>query len=215
MNTTLNILLVDDHPIFTEGLKLLLSTHSEFKVIGTCANGIEMLDFLNTHKPDIALVDINMPILNGEDAIVQAMEIHPDLRIIVLTSEDRSPIVERILVSGVKGLISKTSCQTELVEAINTVHMGGIHFSQDIFDRLVAAMKRPDKAPKKLMANFTDREKEIIKLLCEGKTSKEIAVDLDINHRTVETHKSNILEKAGVKNTISLVVFAIKNNLLD
>lgn len=215
MDSKVRILLVDDHPIFTEGLKLLLAMQSDYEVVATCRNGAEMLEFLNDSQIDIALVDLNMPVLDGEEAIERALELQPNLRIIVLTSEEKTAIIERIIHSGVKGFVSKGSCQTELVEAIRTVNEGGIHFSQDIFDLLVAGMKHPERMLKVSLDVFTEREKEIVQLLCEGKTSKEIAADLNINHRTVETHKSKILEKAGVKNTISLVVYAIKNNLLN
>lgn len=210
-----SILLVDDHTIFTEALKLLLTTRDDYEVIGTCHNGVEMLDFLEHYQPDIVLVDINMPILNGTEAIRKALKLQPDLRIIVLTSEENSATVERVVHTGVKGFVSKSSCQTELVDAIETVHDGGIHFSQDIFNLLVAGMKQPEKTAKGSMDDFTEREMEIIRLLCDGKTSKEIALELKITHRTVETHKSKILEKAGVKNTISLVVNAIKSNLFN
>jgi Response regulator containing a CheY-like receiver domain and an HTH DNA-binding domain len=211
--TKVSILLVDDHLIFTEGLKLLLTTRNDYEVIGTCQNGLEMLNFLANHQPDIVLVDINMPVLDGEEAIHKALELQPDLRIIVLTSEEKGAIVERVIHSGVKGFVSKSSCQSELVDAIETVYEGGVHFSQDIFDLLITSMRQPEKN-KSVVDIFTIREKEIIRLLCDGKTSKEIAQELNINHRTVETHKAKIFEKTGVNNTISLVVCAIKDNLI-
>jgi DNA-binding NarL/FixJ family response regulator len=214
-STKVSILLVDDHRIFTEGLKLLLTTRNDYSVVGACPNGLAMLDFLANHQPDIVLVDINMPVLDGEEAIRRALVLQPNLRIIVLTSEEKSATIERVVHLGVKGFVSKSSCQSELIEAIDTVYEGGIHFSPDIFDLLVASMKHHEKAAKGTLDDFTEREMEIVRLLCEGKTSKEIAQELNINHRTVETHKSKILEKAGVKNTISLVVCAIKNNLLE
>ena len=212
--TKVSILLVDDHPIFAEALKLLLTTRNDYEVIGTCLNGREMLDFLANNRPDIALVDINMPVINGEEAITKALELQPDLHIIVLTSEGKSATIERVIHSGVKGFVSKSSCQSDLIDAIETVYEGGVHFSQDIFDLLITSMRQPEKN-RSIADIFTIREKEIIQLLCQGKTSKEIAQELNINHRTVETHKAKIFEKTGVNNTISLVVCAIKDNLIE
>lgn len=215
MSTDIKIVIVDDHLIFTEGLKLLLSKNSTFKVIATCKNGQELLNLLNENKPDIILLDINMPVLNGENTIQEVLKSYPDLRIIILSSDENLSVLQRTLASGAKGFVSKSSCQHELTSAISVVSRGGVHFSQDIFDLLVNGMLKSTSKNQKSSVHITKREKEIIASLCDGKTSKEIALELNINYRTVETHKANILEKIGVKNTISLVAYAIKNNLLD
>ena len=215
MKPKAKILVVDDHPLFSVGLKLMLETQASCEVIGICANGIEMLNFLKQQTPSIVLVDIKMPILNGEEAIEQALHQYPTLKIIAITSEDNELTIQRIAMSGIKGLVPKTSCEGELIEAIEIVNNGGIYFSQNVFNQIVNGLKQPEKEKEPLHSEFSEREMEIISLICEGKTSKEIAAELFISPRTVDNHKSNIFEKAGVNNAISLAVYMFRNNLIS
>ena len=217
MNEKITVLLVDDHTIFIEGLKLVLSKSDRIRVVGTCNNGIEMLDFLAHSKPDIVVLDINMPRMDGEEAINQALERYPDIKILVLSSQEDDPKVQRILLSGIKGFIGKTSCQKELVTAITAIANGEIHFSHQLFNLMVDSLKRKDTLlpVREPQCSFTPRELDVIRRLCMGETNKEVAESLGINVRTVETHKAHILEKAGVKNTLNLVIYVMKNNIIS
>lgn len=213
----IRIVIVDDHPLFSEGLKLLLNKERSFEIVKICNNGNELLEYLNTATPDIILLDLKMPLMKGDEALQLALNKNPELRIIIVTSEDDVTSLEQSLSKGAKGFVSKVSCKDELFGAIIAVHNGHVHFSQDIFEMLIGGIRKNTSGSKDndTFQQLSAREKELLTLLCKGKTSKEIASEMGINHRTVETHKANIIEKFGVKNTISLVAYVISNRMVS
>lgn len=214
MDNTVKVLLVDDHKIFLEGLKLLLSEEKNLEVIGQAENGREMLDFVSKTLPDIVVMDINMPVMNGLGAAEIALKEHPDLKILILSSNDEDDYINNALSNGVKGFVEKNYSHEDLVMAINTVISGQVYFSQTMLQRMIDSLKVKEKEVKTPESFFTKRELEIIERICRGETNKEIAANLDINVRTVETHKANIIEKAGVKNTLNLVIYAVKSGIV-
>lgn len=218
MNSTnkIKIVIVDDHPLFTEGLRLLLKKERNFEITALFNDGRELLEYLNIDNPDIILLDLKMPTMKGEEVLQQALMKNPHLRIIIVTSEEDTTTLEQALNKGAKGFVSKISCKDELFGAINAVYNGGVHFSQDIFEMLIDGIRNisTETKDRNTFTLLTNREKELLTLLCKGKTSKEIASELGINHRTVETHKANMIEKFGVKNTVNLVAHVISNRLV-
>lgn len=203
-------IIVDDHNLFRNGLKFILNQFENIEVVGEASNGKEFLILLeNISLPDIVLLDINMPILNGIEAAKRSLQKYPKLKIIVLSMYGESEYYNTMIDIGVKGFILKDCDNKELKEAIERVYSGGTYFSQEILLSLIKEKKSNDKI------NLTKREKEILELICKGYSNNEIAEKLFISQRTVERHRANLLEKTNSKNSISLVVFALKNKLVD
>lgn len=215
MTNSIKILLVDDHLIFLEGLKILLSTDSRFEIIGELSNGEEMLDFIQHTLPDIVIMDINMPVMNGIEASEKALKQFPSLNILILSSNDEEEFINRALSNGVKGFVEKNYSHEDLIQAITTIMKGQVYFSQKMLQYMIETLKVKEHPEKKEEILFTKRELEIINRICKGESNKEIASDLKINVRTVETHKANIIEKAGVKNTLNLVIYAVKHKIVE
>jgi DNA-binding NarL/FixJ family response regulator len=207
----IRIAIVDDHDLFRDGIKLVLNQILEFEVIFDTSEGLEFLDFLKEDKPDIVLMDIEMPKMNGVEVTRKALEFMPDLKVIVLTMfTDEIHYIE-MLKAGAHGFILKKSNKYILQQAIEEVNKGGNYFSQEIIQRLASqTMGKKTNDPEQL----TDREKEVLSLIFKGCTSKEIADRLFLSIKTVEVHRTNILRKANVRNIAELILWALKNNLV-
>ncbi len=207
----INIAIVDDHDLFRDGLKLVLSQIENFHVIFDTDSGFLFLDFLKTCKPDIVLMDIDMPEINGIETTKKALDLYPLLNVISLSMFSDTINYTQMISAGVKGFVLKKANKTELQQAINKVYSGGNYFSQEIlqklaFNSLLSTGKNE---------SLTMREIEILNLVCSGLTSHEIAEQLFISIKTVETHRTNIFQKAQVRNTAELLIWAVKNNLFS
>ena len=206
------ILLADDHALFLSGLSGLLARRPECEVVGTAANGAECLELIRTVPHDVVLMDIDMPVMDGIEATERALAEHPDEQIITLSMHAEETFYFRMVEAGAKGFILKSADLDEVVAAIHVVCEGGSFFSQELLQHLVGSLKtsRHDQ-PEELLS---DREKEILLLICKGLSNQEIGDRLFISKRTVDKHRANILEKTGCKNTANLVVWAIKNSVV-
>lgn len=222
------VLLVDDHALFRNGLKLLLNSHPQFRVWGEAGTGAEMLALLEKSDslPDAVLLDISMPEMNGIDAAATALARYPDLRIITLSMYGEEDYYFKMVSQGVKGFLLKNSDITEVYTALETVLEGGSYFSQELLFNLVSNLRSSSTSGETNAENdddgsatdesvLSEREKEILLLICKGLTNNEIADTLFISKRTVDKHRANILEKTSCKNTANLVVYAIKNGLVE
>ena len=203
------LFLVDDHQLFRNGLKFILSERKDMEVAGEASNGKEFLDLLDFVKPDLVLMDIGMPVMDGVEATRRALEKYPQLKILVLSMYDESEYYNSMIELGVKGFVLKDMDNEELYEAIRKVNAGGTHFSQEL---LLSIIKR--KTPENKII-LTRREKEVLDLICKGYSNQQISDKLIISQRTVERHRANLLAKTDSRNSISLVVFAIKNRLIS
>jgi DNA-binding NarL/FixJ family response regulator len=212
MTEFVHIVIVDDHELFRDGLKLVLSQINSVFRISECRNGQEFLDTLEFKVPDIVLMDINMPVLNGRETTKRALELHPDLKIIAVTMYGEENYYMQMIESGVKGIILKKSGKFELEQAITEVLDGGSFFSQEIMKKMAKRLNRKsiDK-----FETLTEREMEILVKICNGFVNNEIADMLYISPKTVEVHKTNIFRKTGVKNSAQLVIYAIKKGLIE
>ncbi len=213
MENGIKIILVDDHEIFRKGLKLVLSKIKYVKVIAEASNGKDFLDLLVDNKPDIVLMDIQMPEMNGIDATVKALEKYPDLKIIALTMFNENDYIKSMIDAGVKGFLMKNINKDTLNKAIQTVYNRGNYYSEELFDFFTRQISQEEKDTKTDI-KLTKREKEILQLVCEGLSNKEIADILFVSERTIVGHKSNLFAKFDCKNTISLMFKAIKNKLV-
>ena len=208
------VVLVDDHKLFRKGLRMLIDTLGRFEVAGEASNGIEFLDMIGTSLPDIVMLDIAMPEKDGIEAARQALARYPDLKIITLSMFGEQDYYFKMVDAGVKGFLLKNSDFTEVRMALETVVEGGNYFSRELLMNLVNSLKN---SPEELTPDspLSDREKEIILLICKGMSTQEIADSLCLSKRTVDSHRANILLKTGCRNTASLVVYAIKEKLVE
>ena len=209
----IRIIIADDHQLFRNGLKILLNAFPDFEVAGEASNGEEFLRILKDTKADIALMDINMPEMDGIEATRKALRICPDINIIALSMYGEEEYYYKMVDAGAKGFVLKDSDISEVKEAILTVKKGGSYFSQELLYHVIQKIKHRESEGK--MANLSKREKEILLKICEGLSNQEIAGTLFISKRTVDKHRANLLSKTNSKNTASLILFAIKNKLIE
>ncbi len=208
---SVNILLVDDHTIVTDGLKAMLAGESDYVIKGEAANGQEALEMLRILKVDVILMDIDMPVMNGIDASRVIKKEMPDKKIIILTMHDEKAMIRMLLDIGVDGYLLKNSPKKELLTAIDNVISGSVFLSEEA-NSLMLSAESPQKKNENL-SSLTDREIEIIKCIAEGLSNKEIGDKLFISHRTVDTHRTNLMSKLNLHNVAGIVKFAIVNGL--
>jgi DNA-binding NarL/FixJ family response regulator len=209
----MNILLADDHALFRNGLKMLIDTIPGFKVTGEASNGKEFLDMIQKEQYDIVLLDIEMPELNGIEAAKAAIKKNSDLKIITLTMYGDEEYFEQMVQAGAKGFLLKNSDIQEVKTAIETVYQGGTYYSQELMQNLLRNLKQV-KVSKINEVEFSNRESEILHLICQGCSNQVIGEKLFISKRTVEKHRANLLLKTNSKNTAELVIYAIKNQVV-
>jgi DNA-binding NarL/FixJ family response regulator len=206
--------IIDDHSLFRNGLKLLLSAFPEIEVINECSNGKEFIQSLDKVSHEIVLMDIEMPVMNGIDATREAVIKKPDLKIITLSMFGEEEYYYKMIDAGVKGFILKNSDIDEVIKAIKAVKNGATYFSQEILYNVVKNISDVRKT-EQLQLQLSQREIEILELICKGLSNQEIADSLCISKRTVDKHRANILGKTETKNTASLVMFAIEHKLVE
>ena len=211
MSDRLKILLADDHTIVRQGLKLILSAHADLEVVGEAANGREAVELADKLRPDIVLMDVQMPELNGIDATKKMVAANPRIRILVLSMHKESVYVREILKAGARGYILKDAIDTELLNAIRSVAKGDGYISPAVAGALNDKVKDPSNPVDMLSA----REREVLLLIAEGKTNKEIATHLNLSVYTVDSHRGKIMEKLNLHSAGELVRFAMKNGLVD
>ena len=212
MERTCKIVLADDHTLFRNGLKTLLSGIRNFEVTGEASDGCELLELLGRETPDVVLLDIEMPKMNGIVAAEEALKRWPDLRIITLSMFGEESYYSRMVQAGARGFLLKDSDIGDVIEAIDAVMSGGSYFSPQLLSSLTGRMRTRDDVPDE---QLSVREREILVAVCRGLSNQEIADELFISKRTVDKHRANILEKTGCKNTASLVVYAIRNGIVE
>jgi DNA-binding NarL/FixJ family response regulator len=214
----IKIIIVDDHQMFREGLKFLLSGMDSIEIIGEAVDGVDFIRLLSILNPDLVLMDINMPNMNGIIATQKALQLRPFLKIIVLSMYGDETYYYQMIQIGVKGFVLKKSGSSELIMAINCVMKGEEYFSNELLKNVIMSLgnkKQIKSDTENKLVNFIGRENEILILICNGYSAKEIADKLSISIRTVEVHKSNLFLKTGAKTTGNLIAIAIKSNLVE
>lgn len=210
----IKIILVDDHQMFREGLKFVLKQIPEFEIIGEASNGQEYLKLLQQAIPDVVLMDIGMPVMDGVEATEKTSEQFPDIHVIALSMFSDQEYYHKMVAAGVKGFLIKEAGVDELEKAIKSIHSGNAYFSQELLRNIIVNISNP-KVTSKDPFQLTKREEEVLKMICRGLTTKEISDMLFISQKTVEGHKTNLLSKTNSKNTINLMLYAFKNKLVD
>jgi DNA-binding NarL/FixJ family response regulator len=206
----IKVAIVDDHKILREGLRLMISEMDNAEVIIEAANGKDFIEKIADAIPDLAIVDINMPLMGGEETVKLSKQILPSLKILILSMHSDEQYYNAFNKLGVDGYVLKEADYNELDIAIKTIMNGGQFFSQQLLRGLLK--NRPKQGSNTLL---TDREKEVLKLLCAGYSTNEIADKLCVSTRTIEKHRSEMLYKTDSSNSISLVIHAIKNGFVE
>jgi len=217
MESPYKIVLVDDHILFRDGLKYVLEQNDQVKVIAEASDGLEFLGLLPGLSPDVILMDISMPRMNGIDATERALKDYPDLRIIGLSMFGDEQYYMSMIQAGAKGFILKESGYDELITAIMKVMNGDNFFSNKILTSLIKSHTMLNKSSQKKeeVVKLSRREVEILRLICEGYSNKEIAERINISQRTIEGNRSSLLSKTGTRDSLNLALYALKHNLLE
>jgi DNA-binding NarL/FixJ family response regulator len=203
------IIIVDDHRLFRSGLKYIIDASDNYRVIAEASNGFELLEVLENTKPHLVIMDIMMPKMNGIDATRLALNKYPDLKIIILSMYGEIEYYNALMDLGIKGFMLKDADNEEFFLAVNKVLSGETYFSQELLLNVIRESTLAD--PVKL----SRREKEILSLISTGLSNQEISAVLNISQRTVERHRTHLLEKTGSKNSIRLIIYALKNKLIS
>ena len=209
------VLIADDHGVVRKGLRLLLEQYPELVVVGEAANGREAVTMAASLSPQVVVLDVAMPILNGIEAAEQILKVNSQVGIILLTMHADESYVLRALHAGVKGYLLKESAEEDLLSAIKSVANGKPFFSKAINEVLLEDYMRVLKQ-QGLSDTFdllTAREKEVLQLLAEGRTNKEVATLLDVSPYTIESHRTNLMQKLNVHNTAEIVLYAVRKRL--
>lgn len=214
----IKILLADDHQIVLDGLKSLLSDINDFEVIGAVINGKDAVDFIATkEKPDIAVLDIDMPVMNGINATREIKKNFNGVRVLTLSMHNEKGVIQTLMDAGADGYILKNSSREELEKGIRAICRGETFFSTDVTMSLLnqsTEITANNELPEEVK-DLTEREVEILKLVAEGYSNKEIGERLFISHRTVDTHRTNLMKKMDVHNVAGLIRIALKSGLVD
>lgn len=209
-------MIVDDHKIFRDGLKLLLSHFPFVGDVYEASNGVEFLDLMKSVYPDIVLMDINMPVMGGIEATRLALEKYSELKIIVLTTFHNEDYVEQMMLAGVEGYMLKRSSPEEFETALTRVYEGGNYFSDEIVRTVALNLNkiREESSRKASLSEFTEREQEVLELICKGLNNEQIGELIHISPKTIEKHKTNLFQKTDTNNTVNLIIHAFRNGLV-
>lgn len=214
-NNLIRVILADDHTLFRNGLKLLLSNNVDMQVVGEASDGNALLSLLAEIPCDVVLMDIEMPGINGFDATRAIASQYPHIKVISLSMYGEEEYYYRMIEAGAKGFLLKSSEINEVSEAIRRVVHGGTYFSSDILYNVVKNIHTVVAKAESEVLHLSQREKEVLELICRGLSNQEIADQLFISKRTVEKHRANLLAKTSTKNTAQLVMFAVENKLIE
>lgn len=214
----IRLVLADDHTIIRRGLKALIEESSpDMQVVAEASNGLEVLDIAGRERVDVFVIDIAMPKLDGISTTARLTQENPQARIVILSMYDDEAVIERVIHNGARAFILKDSPPDEVVKAIAKVYTGGYYFSPEISGQIVQSLlegrhkQRGDEPENKL----TERQQEILRLICDGQTEREIGDALNISHHTVHVHKNNIMNLLNLHSKVDLVKYAVKNHIIQ
>lgn len=211
----IKVFLADDHKILRESLVILLSQKENIQVVGEAGDGQEAYRKITQLKPDVAVLDISIPRLNGLDLAVRLKSELPEVRTVILTMHKTEEYVTKALCSGVRGYVLKDNALEELIECIETVSAGKMFLSQDVTGFVVDGFLSGLRDTGLQTEGISSREREILQLLAEGKSNKDISEELNLSIKTVETHRANIMRKLNLRNLADLVLYAVRNHIIE
>jgi len=211
----IRILIVDDHQILRDGLRQMLSEENSFEVIGEAANGKEAVELSISLKPDVVLMDVSMPLMDGSEATARIHAADPSIRVLALTMLDQGSFVQLMLRNGAVGYLLKDTGKEELVQAIHDVYEGKRYLAAKATDLLIVNVARQQSGSKSYLPSLTRREKEVLSLITKGLSDQDISGSLFISPSTVESHRKNLRSKLGARNAAEIVRIAMERGLLD
>ena len=215
----LRILIADDHELARHGIRAVLETHPGWQVCGEARDGRESVDLAAATKPDVVLLDIGIPNLNGLEAARQILAVSPDTPILILTMHDSDNVVREVLRAGARGFLLKSDAGRDLVAAVEALELQRTFFttrvSQMVLDGFLHRQNVPEMREDTTGDVLTSREREVIQLLAEGRTSKEVAVALNLSVKTAETHRTNLMRKLGLHSVADLTRYAVRNGIVQ
>lgn len=221
MKPKINILLVDDHKLIRDGIKSILKTSKHISIVGDCSNGKEAINFFkkNHNKVDIILMDISMPELNGIDATEIITKLHPNIKVIALTMHIEEAYLSQMIDAGALGYILKDSTKNNIVEAIESVYNNEKYYSSEVSLKLIDYLLHGEKEKKKkrkpkIEYHLSKREIQILTSISKGSTNREIADQLNLSNRTIESHRRSLINKLEAKNSVELISIALKEGLI-
>jgi DNA-binding NarL/FixJ family response regulator len=210
---TIKILIVDDHQMFIDGVKALLRKEKKFEIIGEALNGEEALIFLENNSVDILITDISMPGISGVELTKKVKKTKPEIKVLVLTMFNDRQVISEIIMAEAEGYILKNTGKQELLFALEKIADNGTYFSNEIVNIMLESENDSNAKTDVSIDILTERELEILKLICLELTSEQIAEKLFISKRTVDTHRKNIIDKTDIRTLVGLIKFALRNKL--
>jgi DNA-binding NarL/FixJ family response regulator len=215
---SLRIFLADDHEVVRRGLCALLRSQPDWEVCGEASNGREAVDKALKLKAEVVIIDIGMPDLNGLEATRQILKENPEIKVLILTLHDSDQLVQEVLNAGARGFLLKSDAARDLVAAVEALRRDKIYLTPKVASMVLDGYLKRDHVPAPethTRSRLTPREREIVQLLAEGKSSKEVAVALGLSVKTAETHRSNIMRKLELHSVSDLVLYAVRNNIVQ
>ena len=216
-NPVIRIAVTDDHHLVRSGLKQILDSYEDFQVVIEAANGKELMEQLEEKKPTVVLLDLEMPVMNGKETLSQILEQYPDIKVIILTMYNHNSFVVDLMEHGASGYLLKDCDPQELLKAIRIVVSDGIYFNSKVSRALLAAITgNKTGSGKAVISNdLSQRDVDILNLICKEHTTNEIAEKLFLSPKTIEGYRKSLLEKTGAKNAAGLAIYAVKKGLID
>ena len=215
MYTPIKIVIADDHEIFRDGFKVMLRKQEDVQIIAEAENGRELLQVVEQHQPDVVITDIKMPLVDGIEATRAIKSRWPHIEVVALSMFDEENLVVEMLEAGAKGYLLKNTHKAEVVQAVKAVYRHETYYCNHTSNKLAQMIAKSHFNPYKGAdkPSFSEKEKEIIRLICQELSNKEIAAQLGLSTRTIEGYREKILEKIEARNIAGLVIYAIKNNI--
>jgi len=216
MTEKVSIIIADDHNLVRQSISVALETQKGFKVVGQAENGKVLLELVRLHKPDVVILDLEMPVMNGWEALDEIREHFPSCKVVILSMHFEGLLIRDLVVRGARGFLPKSSDFETLINAIYEVNHLGYFFSKKISSSIVQELLMSKVIdPSFRQFNLNEGEIDTLLMICDDKTTKEIAMKLEVSDRTVERHKTSLYRKTNAKTTAGLVLFALKNNLIS
>ena len=210
----ISVLVADDHGVVREGLRRILESEADIKVVSEASDGREVLEQVEKHRPDVAILDITMPRLGGLEALERVRSRHPEVKVILLSVHDDPLFIQNAVSLGADGYLLKNGRAAEVIAAVRATMKGGSYFSPPVAREIVEQLRAPRRAaePFRLLSS---REREVLHLIAEGLSAKEVAAELQISTKTVEAHRTSLMRKLGVRKATELVRYALRHGLIE